>query len=145
VAIPEEIRFALLAEIESPRDDEIRRDDLTSMREQIQASVEDERAARTGRFAGRDHVVYYVRVGNRIKIGYTTHLKQRLASIGPEEVLATEPGGFKLEQHRHAQFAEYRVMKNREWFVDCPAIREHIETIKARGGRAVTPVSLDKV
>lgn len=59
-------------------------------------------------------VVYYMRVGNRVKIGFTTNLTARLAAIVPEEVMATELGGRLLEETRHRQFADLWVA--REWF-----------------------------
>lgn len=59
-------------------------------------------------------VVYYMRVGNRAKIGFTTNLTARLAAIVPEEVMATELGGRLLEETRHRQFADLWVA--REWF-----------------------------
>lgn len=46
-------------------------------------------------------VVYYMRIGNRVKIGFTTNLARRLIYINPEELLATEPGDNGLEQRRH--------------------------------------------
>lgn len=72
-----------------------------------------------------DPVVYYFRVGNRIKIGYTGNLEGRVKNLMPEEVLGWEPGPPSLEKKRHRQFASHRTA--REWFEDCPAIRRHIE------------------
>lgn len=71
-------------------------------------------AAASGEPVPAESVVYYMRVGNRVKIGYSTNLKQRLTAVVPEEVMATEPGGRLLEQVRHRQFAELWVA--REWF-----------------------------
>lgn len=72
-----------------------------------------------------DPVVYYFRVGNRIKIGFTGNVTNRVRDLMPEEVLGWERGERSLEAERHRQFARHRV--NREWFEDCPAIRQHIE------------------
>lgn len=72
-------------------------------------------------------VVYYFRVGNRIKIGYTQSLHHRVRSLMPEEVIGWESGNVALERRRHRQFAAYRV--TREWFEDCEAIRDHIATL----------------
>ena len=69
--------------------------------------------------------VYYFRVGNRIKIGFTVNVEGRVRNLMPEEVLGWEPGDRNLETKRHRQFAAYRVA--REWFEDVPAIRRHIE------------------
>lgn len=72
-------------------------------------------------------VVYYFRVGNRIKIGRTGNLQGRIKDLAPEEVLGWETGDSETERMRHRQFASYRT--NREWFEDCTAIREHIATL----------------
>jgi hypothetical protein len=69
--------------------------------------------------------VYYVRVGDRIKIGFSAHLDARLRSLPVEEVLGWESGDRGLEAHRHRQFAVHRTA--REWFTDCPEIRAHIQ------------------
>lgn len=74
-------------------------------------------------------VVYYMRVGNRIKIGYSQNLAGRMVNLAAEELLGYESGDQKLERHRHRQFKAYHV--HREWFEDCPAIRDHIATINA--------------
>lgn len=59
-------------------------------------------------------VVYYMRLGDLVKIGYTSNLENRVAAINPEEVLATEPGGRLLEAQRHKEYAGLRV--HGEWF-----------------------------
>lgn len=64
--------------------------------------------------AARDGVIYYLRFGDRIKIGTTTHLNARLSSVPHDELLATEPGDHRLETLRHRQFKHCRV--HREWF-----------------------------
>ncbi len=79
-------------------------------------------------------VVYYFRVGNRIKIGYTGNLAIREKDLAPEEVLGWEPGSYELERRRHEQFASHRIA--REWFEDCPAIRKHIASLFLERGTA---------
>jgi T5orf172 domain. len=69
-------------------------------------------------------MVYYFRVGNRIKIGHTTNLAIRIKDLAPEEVLGWEPGPPPLEKQRHREFRQHRTA--REWFKDCDAIRRHI-------------------
>ena len=83
----------------------------------------------TGAPAPAESVVYYMRVGNRVKIGYSTNLASRIASVMPEEVLAVEPGGRMLEGVRHRQFADLRV--TREWFRHEGALVAHIEKLQA--------------
>lgn len=75
-------------------------------------------------------VVYYIRWGDRIKIGFTKRLAERLKGLYHDEVLAVEPGSRDLERQRHTQFASVRVEGQREWFTDSAALRFHINTIR---------------
>lgn len=59
-------------------------------------------------------VVYYMRLGNRIKIGTTVNLSRRLDAINPEELVTLEWGDHAVERQRHRQFAALRC--NGEWF-----------------------------
>lgn len=59
-------------------------------------------------------VVYYVEwgKGDRVKIGTTVHLRQRLYRLkgdGGASLLAVEPGSYALERERHRQFAGARI------------------------------------
>jgi Meiotically Up-regulated Gene 113 (MUG113) protein len=74
-------------------------------------------------------LVYYARLGNRVKIGYSTNMANRLADIRPEELLATEPGGPLLEKRRHGQFADLRVVG--EWFKFEGALVDHVRALAA--------------
>jgi hypothetical protein len=58
--------------------------------------------------------VYYMRIGNRCKIGYTTNLTRRMLVVVPEEVLAIEPGTLETEVQRHDEFSQLRT--HAEWF-----------------------------
>lgn len=80
-------------------------------------------------------VVYYMRIGNRVKIGYTTNLRNRLNAINPEELVATEQGGPQLEAKRHQQFAQLRV--HGEWFRFDGALAEHVKTLPRKRRDAV--------
>ena len=73
----------------------------------------------------RVDVVYYLRYGDRIKIGTTANPRQRVASLPHDEVLAFERGGRSLEQRRHAQFAEHRIVGT-EWFESNRALVDHV-------------------
>lgn len=83
-------------------------------------------AARAEREAGA--IVYYLRIGDVIKIGFTTNLHQRLAGLrlNPSAVLATEPGGRDQEYRRHQQFADERYGR-REDFAPSDRLLAHIE------------------
>lgn len=72
-----------------------------------------------------DHV-YFVRSGDRIKIGYSCRPKQRIASFAvhlPDEpeLIGTVPGGRELEQRIHTVLDKYRTKG--EWFRDCEDVR----------------------
>lgn len=77
-------------------------------------------------------VVYYARIGNYIKIGTSTRLRSRLATLRVDEVLAIEPGGRDLEQERHRQFSVERIDLRRENFRQSQALLDHISELRAR-------------
>lgn len=86
---------------------------------------------RTDKFAiAEGEVVYYMRIGNRVKIGWSTNLPLRLAAINPEELMATELGNRILERVRHDQFAELRT--HGEWFQLDERLTEHISDLQRR-------------
>ncbi|WP_157227735.1 GIY-YIG nuclease family protein [Nocardia asiatica] len=60
--------------------------------------------------------VYYLRIGDRVKIGHTTDLDRRLATYPPTmEVLKIRKGGRQLERDEHSRFSPWRT-DGREWF-----------------------------
>jgi hypothetical protein len=79
-------------------------------------------------------LVYYVQFGDRIKIGTTTNLWQRITAIPCDQLLAVEPGDADVERERHAQFARYRLTRSGEWFRDCQPIRHHIGHLRRTYG-----------
>lgn len=62
-------------------------------------------------------LVYFIRNGNRMKIGTTTDLKRRIRTLAlrPENVVLLFDGGHSAERAFHKQFAEHRI-GNTEWF-----------------------------
>lgn len=82
-------------------------------------------------------VVYYVRIGSSVKIGYTAHLRQRMADLRIDDVgealLAIEPGGRSVEAARHREFAQHRLGR-RENFVPVPRLVAHIEDVRREHG-----------
>lgn len=77
------------------------------------------------RRAAKHSVVYFVRSANAIKIGVTTDLGKRIASIQtstpyPVELIAAIPGDKALESELHATFANHRT--SGEWFRLSPDI-----------------------
>lgn len=87
------------------------------------------RVRESGPRPDRPSVVYYVReLDGSIKIGVTQHLEARIQQLrlAPSALLATEPGGMKVEQERHRQFEHLRVGRH-ERFRPEPDLLEHIE------------------
>ncbi|SMH27777.1 T5orf172 domain-containing protein [Rathayibacter oskolensis] len=78
----------------------------------------------------RIDVVYYIRFGERIKIGTSANPRQRLRRLRHEELLAFERGGRALEQHRHEQFAAER-LEHTEWFARSAGLDAHIDVVRA--------------
>lgn len=96
-----------------------------------QAAVEErERLAPVRERRERESVVYYVQVGQHIKVGYTSDLPSRMRAYPPmRRLLATEPGGPVLEKQRHAQFAN-DLRHGNEWFHPSPALLAHINRLR---------------
>lgn len=84
----------------------------------------------------RQPFVYYIRFGDRIKIGYTLSVRGRLANLPHDEVLAIEPGALDLERTRHQQFAAHRITSKGEWFRQHPDLLAHIEMLVSHYGTA---------
>ena len=97
---------------------------------QDRAAVEAAKEARAAASRRRGEVVYYIKFGDRIKIGTTRNLRQRRINLPCDSVLAAEPGGRPLERERHAQFASSRVIG--EWFEPSPDLLAHIEGVARR-------------
>jgi hypothetical protein len=76
--------------------------------------------------------VYYMRFGDRVKIGVTSNLPLRLESIPCDELLTVERGGYELEKERHRAFRQCRV--NGEWFAKTPELMQHIQSVMDREG-----------
>lgn len=77
----------------------------------------------------RDGFVYYIRVGERIKVGYSGDVKQRMRKYPPgSTLLAVEPGDRDVETQRHRQFAGSR-SDGREWFRPTPDLMELIDEL----------------
>ncbi|MEU2851768.1 GIY-YIG nuclease family protein [Streptomyces syringium] len=82
-------------------------------------------------------LVYFIRNGNRVKIGTTTDLRRRIRTLAlrSEHVVLIERGGRELEREFHERFAKYRDGKT-EWFRDVGTlnayIAERVEAIRQR-------------
>ena len=79
-------------------------------------------------------VVYFIRTGQRIKIGYSTKLEQRLAQYPPDvEVLYLVKGDRERERYEHQRFGAY-LADGREWFHDRAEVVELIEAMACVDG-----------
>jgi len=97
---------------------------------EVPASLPNQRTRR-GRFSAVEitgSVVYYMRIGNRVKIGYSSNLVERLNAINPEELLAAESGTTDTERRRHREFGQYRT--HGEWFRLEGKLAEHIKRLR---------------
>lgn len=79
-------------------------------------------------------VVYYVRFGDRVKIGTSTNLPSRLKSIYHDELVAVEPGNASLEHQRHKEFSADLIPGQREWFTLTPRLAMHMANVVSRHG-----------
>lgn len=59
-------------------------------------------------------LVYFIRFGDRIKIGFTTNLQSRMKAIPYDEILMVTPGTMDDERQCHQAFAHLR--ETGEWF-----------------------------
>lgn len=73
--------------------------------------------------------VYYLRLGDMVKIGWSRRPSQRISVFGPAAIrLGVEAGSTITEAERHRQFAAHRVAG--EWFRWCDELAAHIATLQ---------------
>lgn len=84
--------------------------------------------------------VYYVRIGDHVKIGTTADLRSRMRALyvdhDPDLLLAIEPGNRQVETSRHAQFRDERVYFNRELFNPSRRLLQYIDALNQEYGGA---------
>lgn len=80
---------------------------------------------------GAKPVVYYLDRVDRVKIGMTTSITGRLASLQalPDDLLAVEPGGRSREFDQHLRFQHLRIGRT-EWFIKGADLMEYIATLR---------------
>lgn len=83
------------------------------------------------------NVVYYIQFCCRVKIGFSTNVKQRMTDLPCDELLAVEPGDVELERRRHEEFDAYRLTG--EWFRYGPRLKIHVAQLGVGPG----PVLVD--
>ncbi|GAA3207981.1 GIY-YIG nuclease family protein [Microbacterium terregens] len=77
----------------------------------------------------RVDVVYYLRFGDRVKIGTSANPRQRLAAIWHDDLLGFERGDRRLERRRHEQFSDERFDRT-EWFRLTDRLGAHVDTVR---------------
>lgn len=89
-------------------------------------------------------VVYFIRNGDRVKIGTTSRLRKRVQSLSMRtgDVLMVLDGGQRLEYTLHQRFAAHRVTDT-EWFGFVPEIREFLT--QKMPGSVLIPVQPEPV
>lgn len=78
----------------------------------------------------RVDVVYYLRAGDRIKIGTTANPRARFAALGHHDLIAFELGDRQRERRRHEQFASHRYAGS-EWFATHPELEALVGALSA--------------
>jgi hypothetical protein len=82
---------------------------------------------------GWPSVVYYARIGEHIKIGWTKQLHHRMRWYPPcARLLAVEQGDATTERERHQRFVHLRVARA-EWFSPGDDLMEHIRELADKG------------
>jgi hypothetical protein len=118
----------------------------------VARDTETQRAVSRAQVAGLDLTgvhgarVYFVRNGDRVKIGYSTNLRGRLDALylRPDAVLLLLVGGKDLEGALHRHFAGYRV-PNTEWFRYTKEIKAYISgKLDGHAAYAINGVYLDE-
>lgn len=79
----------------------------------------------------RPGAIYYVQIADRVKIGFTTDLYQRMMHYPPHSVLlAVHPGTPLVERDMHQKFSRY-LADGREWFHPSEELTKHMEDVEA--------------
>ena len=80
-----------------------------------------------GNRAERYGMVYFIQFGDRIKIGYTTDLAQRMTAVPHDKILALIAGTMTDERRCHEKFAHLRLTG--EWFSAGPDLLKFIDKL----------------
>lgn len=78
-------------------------------------------------------LVYFIRNGNRLKIGTSTEVKRRIRTLAlrAENIVLLLDGGKPLESQMHDRFKDLRI-GNTEWFAYEGALVDYVQTETAR-------------
>jgi T5orf172 domain len=109
------------AKAELTRWDELLEKELTSL-----GAVEDRPKDR------RRKVVYFLRFGDVVKIGYTGNFSERMKNYGPHELLCVIKGDMDRERQIHALFRDDSA-QGREWFRYTQRLQDFVDGMIERG------------
>ena len=88
--------------------------------------------------------VYYLKVGDLIKIGYSSNLRRRLVAYPPDSVLlAACPGTRDDEQAVHRELGSHLAL-NREWFHPSDDVLAKIASVLAEHGDPSAFIPMDE-
>lgn len=73
--------------------------------------------------------VYFARVGDLIKIGWTANLQRRMSNLHADAVFHTQPGTRHDERALHAKF-HHLLVKGKEWFRPDPELMDYIKDLR---------------
>lgn len=76
----------------------------------------------------RPGFVYFLRFGDRVKIGFSTDPQNRVRALPHDEILAIVPGTRLNERQMHAAFADLRITG--EWFHADERLLDFIADVK---------------
>lgn len=103
-------------------------------RELRQRQAEQKRAEAAKSAAIEPGWIYYIRVDERIKIGYSADVRRRMRAYPPHsELLAVHPGTPTLEREIHREFRGH-LAQGREWFRPDAPLMERIEQVVEQFG-----------
>lgn len=82
--------------------------------------------------SNRPGTIYYLQVGDRVKIGFTTDLYRRMMQYPPNStLLATHPGTPMVEKEMHQDFRRH-LADGREWFHPNADLDAHILKVQEK-------------
>lgn len=86
-----------------------------------------------------DGVIYALRIGGFIKIGWTSDLNKRMRQYPPDTtLLAVMPGTRKDEKRIHRRLAVH-LAQGREWFAMTPPVMEWVKIVTDEHGMPEQP------
>jgi len=74
--------------------------------------------------------VYVIRVGELIKIGWTSQMNKRMSVLKADALLFSRAGTRRDEFRMHGQCVDH-LAKGREWFDTSPAMMQYVKDLQA--------------